>query len=129
LKSRNAIAQGFPTIRFQAYVKDCQVCGKRKKCLKNENQQSPRQASFRKGESNHLQFTEQMKKKIDSDQGRAIYNKRLGIIEPVFGNITAILKLNQLSFRGKEKNNVQWKLFCIVHNIGKIMRYGNLVKS
>jgi hypothetical protein len=68
---------------------------KAQKCLENENQQSPPQVSFRKGESNHLQFTEQMKKKIDSDQGRADYNKRLGIIEPVFGNITATLKLNQ----------------------------------
>jgi len=89
LKSPNAMAQGFPTIRFQAYAEDCQDCGKRKKCLKNEYQPSPRQVSFRKGHSNHLQFTEQMKKKIDSDQGRAIYNKRLGIIEPVFGNITS----------------------------------------
>jgi len=69
-----------------------------------------------------------MKKKIDSDEGRAVYNKRLGVIEPVFANITATLKLDRLSFRGKEKNNAQWKLFCIVHNIGKIMKYGNLVK-
>jgi hypothetical protein len=67
-----------------------------------------------------------MKNKIDSDQGRAVYNKRLGIIEPVFANTTSTLKLNRLSYRGKIKNNLQWTLFCIVHDIGKIMRYGKL---
>ncbi len=126
LKSPNAMAQGFPTVRFQAHVKDCRICKERKKCLKNEYQLSARQVSFKRGAGNHLAATDQMRQKIDSDQGRAIYNKRLGIIEPVFANITSTLKLNRLSYRGKTKNSMQWTLFCTVHNIGKIMKYGKL---
>ena len=40
----------------------------------------------------------------------------MGIVEPVFANI-------RYTLRGKAKVNIQWKLFCMVDNIGKIMRY------
>ena len=63
---------------------------------------------------------EKMKKKIDSAAGRNIYSKRMGIIEPVFGNIKNNLGLNKFTLRGKPKINIQWKLFAIIHNIGKI---------
>ena len=65
-----------------------------------------------------------MQQKVDSDEGKEIYSKRLGTIEPVFGNILFIKKLDRFSFRGKSKVNIQWMLFCMVHNIEKIMNYG-----
>ncbi|MEW6087078.1 MAG: transposase [bacterium] len=65
-----------------------------------------------------------MKKKIDSVAGRYIYSKRMEIIEPVFGNIKNNLGLTKFTLRGKPKINIQWKLFAIIHNIGKIYRYG-----
>ncbi len=36
--------------------------------------------------------------------------------------------INQVRFtmRGKNKVNIQWLLFCIVHNPGKITTFGNL---
>ncbi|MFQ5780564.1 MAG: transposase, partial [Nitrospiria bacterium] len=34
------------------------------------------------------------------------------------------LGLNRFSLRGKVKVNIQWLLFCITHNLGKIQRYG-----
>ncbi|MBI4743646.1 MAG: transposase [Actinobacteria bacterium] len=52
------------------------------------------------------------------------YNKRMGIIEPVFGNIKNNPGLNGFTLRRKQKINIQWKLFAIIHNIGKIYRYG-----
>ena len=65
-----------------------------------------------------------MKLKIDTPEGRQQYSRRLGIVEPVFGNITRCLGLKRFSLRGKIKVNIQWKLFCIVHNLTKIHRYG-----
>lgn len=65
-----------------------------------------------------------MIKKIDSVKGRFLYSRRMGIVEPVFGNITSTLGLNRFSLRGKIKVNIQWLLFCMVHNLGKIHRYG-----
>ena len=54
------------------------------------------------------------------DQGVA----GVGTVEPVFGNLTYNKGLRRFSLRGKPKVDTQWKLFCLVHNIGKIHRYG-----
>jgi hypothetical protein len=29
--------------------------------------------------------------------------------------------MNRFTLRGKKKAGIQWKLYCIVHNIGKCM--------
>jgi hypothetical protein len=65
-----------------------------------------------------------MKEEIDLDQGRAIYSKRIGTVEPVFANMRHVLRLNRFTLRGKIKVNIQWKLFSIVHNMLKIHRFG-----
>jgi hypothetical protein len=65
-----------------------------------------------------------MKDKIDTPQGRAIYSRRLGTVEPVFANIGARKGMNRSTLRGTRKVNIQWKLYCIVHNLEKIGRYG-----
>jgi len=61
-----------------------------------------------------------MIQKIDTDKGREIYSKRMGLIEPVFANIRSTLRLDRFSLRDKIKVNIQWLLFCITHNLGKI---------
>ena len=65
-----------------------------------------------------------MREKIDSNQGRHIYSERLGAIEPVFGNLNTTKGLEWFSLRGKSKVNAQWLMFCMVHNIEKLQRYG-----
>ena len=67
-----------------------------------------------------------MKQKIDSDQGRHIYSRRLGTVEPVFGNINTTKRLRRFTLRGKSKVNAQWLMYCMVHNIEKIQRYGSI---
>jgi hypothetical protein len=68
-------------------------------------------------------FTQVMKQKIDSALGRSVYNRRMGTVEPVFGNLSNI-GLNRFTLRGRKKVDAQWKLYCIVHNLLKIHRYG-----
>ena len=46
-----------------------------------------------------------MKVKIESPIGRRQYSKRLGAIEPVFGNITVNKGMNTLTLRGQDKMN------------------------
>jgi hypothetical protein len=46
----------------------------------------------------------------------------MGIVEPVFGNIRNAIGLTRFSLRGKAKVDIQWKLFCIVHNLKKLFR-------
>jgi hypothetical protein len=69
-------------------------------------------------------YTQKMMQKIDTPEGRHQYSRRLGIVEPVFGHITSILGLKGFSMRGKVKVDIQWKLYCIVHNLLKIHRVG-----
>ena len=47
--------------------------------------------------------------------GRRIYSKRLGIVEPVFGNIRACKRMDRFTLRGRIKVNSQWMLYCLVH--------------
>jgi hypothetical protein len=69
-------------------------------------------------------FAEKMKRKIDSAVGRFFYSKRLGTVEPVFANICSAIGLDQFTLRGKIKVNSQWLMYCMLHNILKIHRFG-----
>jgi hypothetical protein len=46
------------------------------------------------------------------------------IVEPVFANIRINKRLDRFTLRGKIEVNIQWLLFCLVHNIEKILNYG-----
>lgn len=86
----------------------------------------PRWPAIFKGRAPSAQetYTEKMKKKIDTPDGRAQYIRRIGIVEPVFTHICSVLRLNRFSLRERVKTDIQWKLYCIVHNLAKIHRYG-----
>ncbi|MBI4761339.1 MAG: transposase [Chloroflexota bacterium] len=64
--------------------------------------------------------------KIDSPPGRKIYAGRLKIVEPVFANICFHKRMNRFTLRTKPKVDVQWMLYAIVHNIGKIHAFRRL---
>ena len=49
--------------------------------------------------------------------------QRLAIVEPVFANIRVQKRLDRFTLRSKIKVNIQWMLYCMVHNMGKITRY------
>jgi hypothetical protein len=67
---------------------------------------------------------DEMKAKIDTPEGKRIYAKRLAIVEPVFANIRVQKRLDHFTVRTKAKVDIQWRLFALVHNIGKIHNYG-----
>ena len=70
-----------------------------------------------------------MKAKIDSEQGKKTYARRLAIVEPVFANICVHKHMDRFTLRSKRKVDVQWRLFALVHNIGKIHSFGVLKLS
>ena len=53
-----------------------------------------------------------------------MYGRRLAIVEPVFGNIRTQKRLDRCTLCGQIKVNMQWMLYCILHNIEKIVHYG-----
>ncbi len=128
LKNKEAYIGDGIYIAFQGYLSDCTTCDLKSECLRNPGHTDGRQVSFQIGKKEKaITLTQKMITKIDSDQGRHIYSKRLGIVEPVFGNIRENKNLRRFSLRGKSKVDMQWKLFCMIHNIEKIKNYGMAV--
>ena len=69
-------------------------------------------------------LSRQMARKVDTELGREIYPKRMAIVEPVFANIRIQKQLDRFTLRGRLKVNIQWVLYCMLHNIEKITGYG-----
>lgn len=101
----------------------CNVCTLRSRCITGEKQRVRR--VFLRSDRGEIYF-KKMVKKIDTDKGRKVYSKRMSIVEPVFGNIRWAKGLTRFTLRGKQKVNVQWLLYCTVHNIEKILNFGCL---
>ena len=71
-----------------------------------------------------VNLTKQMIQKVDSEAGKKIYIQRMAIVEPIFVNLRIQKRLDHFTLRGKIKVNIQWLLYCMVHNIEKIVNYG-----
>ena len=64
-----------------------------------------------------------MRKKLDSEAGRAIYSQRKHIVEPPFGHIKSIMGFTHFSLRSAPKVKAEFKLVSIAHNLRKIWLY------
>lgn len=67
---------------------------------------------------------QRMIEQFDTPRGRHFYSQRMGTAEPVFADIRDVFGLDRFTLRGRRKVDAQWKLYCTVHNIGKLARYG-----
>lgn len=112
-------------MRFRGKLPDCRSCPMQQQCMKSPVKEKGRQVSFLVEGQNHTSYLDLMRVKIDSVVGRKAYAKRMWTIEPVFGNITSNKGLSKLHLRGKEKVSCQWMMYCMVHNIEKLWRYGD----
>ncbi|MEH6670244.1 transposase, partial [Halopseudomonas sp.] len=83
-----------------------------------------RQVSFQLEANRPPSYTDWMKHRVDSPEGKAIYSHRMSVVEPVFGNISTNKRLNRFSLRGRRKVQGQWQLYCLVHNLEKLANYG-----
>ena len=110
---------------YRARQKDCAVCPVRSKCLSKPD--TSRRFLSIEVESSHPSLIEQMKARIDAPQGKQIYARRLAIVQPVFANLRIQKRLDHFTVRSKAKVDVQWKLFALVHNLGKIQHYGRVL--
>ena len=120
--------RGRVAVKFTGAKRVCGPCSLRAKCLRYPERTPVRQVVFFTGErtARPETYTAKMKRKIDTEHGRYQYSRRLAVAEPVFANIYSARGLKRFSHRGGRKVNTQWLLYCLVHNIGKVSRYGNL---
>jgi transposase len=107
---------------YHARVEDCAVCPLRARCLSKPT--TSRRYLSVPVNTQPPNLIDEMKAKIDTEQGKRIYARRLGIVEPVFANICVQKRMHRFTVRAKWKVDVQWRLFALVHNIGKIHMCG-----
>src|SRR5215469_11035953 len=109
---------------YESTAHDCAGCPFFDQCIRTKKKDSgKKQKKYRtlyipitKYEEN---LSQKMREKIDTPRYKRIYSVRLGMIEPVFANITYCKGITRFTLRGQKKVSTQWRLYCIVHNIGK----------
>jgi len=121
------VSDGKQKLFFEGRLTDCRHCHLKNQCMRNPSSADTRNGHGRQVSTtwtNGRTATDWMKRRVDSVEGKTIYSHRMSVVEPVFGNIGTNKRLSRFSLRGKEKVQGQWRLFCLIHNIEKLMRYG-----
>jgi hypothetical protein len=67
---------------------------------------------------NDIDVRKTLKEKLD------VNFRKYRFVEPVFANLRIHKRLDRFTLRGRIKVNIQWMLYCMVHNIEKIANYG-----
>ncbi len=67
---------------------------------------------------------EQMRHKLRTPKGRAVYQMRKAVVEPVFGQIKEGRGFRRFLLRGLTRVEGEWKLICATHNLLKLFRSG-----
>ncbi len=131
LKVRRHYIRNVVYRHYQSRKQDCRDCPFRERCLAKPTTMVrhlliPLENREQKSREGSIPITQRMKDKIDTPEGKAIYSRRLAIVEPVFANIRSQKRLDRFTLRSKAKVDIQWMLYCLVHNLEKILHYGDM---
>jgi len=108
--------------QYRGNEEDCNGCELKGRCVRN-NGKGPKTLMVPIGPDG-VNLSKIMVEKIESEKGRKTYPMRIAIVEPVFANLRTNKRLDRFTLRGKIKVNIQWLLYCMVHNIEKLANYG-----
>ena len=115
--------------KYQSKVKDCKGCAYADRCIHSNNKQRKQRTLYIPILQYKENLAQKMREKIDKPKYKRIYSRRMQIVEPVFANITYCKGITRFTLRGQEKVNIQWQLYCVVHNIGKCTMAENKKKK
>lgn len=99
--------------------KDCLTCPSQSQCLGRGNTSGLRHIQH----DGFEEYRARMKLKMQSEEGKRIYIKRMHTAEPVFGNLKYNLGYRHLLLRGLKNAQSEFTLMCIGHNIAKIWEF------
>jgi len=118
-KSSKGIKKGYR--QYACKQNECEICKVRSKCIRKPKGRKKYLTIAVKEKEVNLSLM--MRDKIDSKEGQEKYERRMTIVKPVFENIRARKRMDRFTLRSKIKVNIQWTLFCAVHNLEKIANY------
>jgi transposase len=109
--------------RYRSRPADCRACPLRAQCLHKitarcRSLHLPKEGYVKTPQS----LSQKMRVKIDTPQARQVYSQRLAIVEPVFANLRHNKGLSRFTYRTRKKVTTQWRLYCLVHNVEKLVR-------
>jgi hypothetical protein len=121
---KNCNRQGLRSVGFKGTQSACGSCKLRAQCLRKPDKTPVRQVALFLGkhESAPERPIERMRRKLDTDAGRRMITRRFATVEPVFANLRHNKGLDRFTLRSRKKVEAQWRLYCLVHNIEKLMR-------
>ncbi len=102
----------------------CSECDKKEKCIRTKNR---KRGGGNNDINRNLSFypedecIKRMRKKLRTDGGKKIHQKRMSTVEPVHGDIQKNRGFLQFVLRGLEKVKVEYNLVGIAHNVRKIL--------
>ena len=105
--------------KYESKSSDCKGCPYVDKCLHSKRKENKYRTLYIPILKYKENLSQKMREKIDTSKYKKIYSRRLQIIEPVFADITYCKGITRFTLRSKKKVDIQWKLYCMVHNIGK----------
>jgi transposase len=92
--------------------KECRECPMKLQCTKSDHRTIYRE--YREP------LRQQARERLDTPEGKKIYQQRMCTIEPTWGNIKFNRKFQMFSLRGKNKVTGEFSLMCAANNILKI---------
>ena len=105
--------------KYESKASDCKDCPYMSKCIRSGKNQKEYRTLYIRIPKYEVDYCQEMREKIDKPKYKRIYSKRLGLIEPVFANITYCKGMDHFTLRTQRKVMIQWLLYCMVHNISK----------
>jgi transposase len=64
-----------------------------------------------------------MRRVLATERGEELYSRRLGMVEPVFGQIKANRRIGRFKRRGRAAARSEWRLIAATHNLHKLHRH------
>jgi transposase len=64
-----------------------------------------------------------MRRVLATERGGELYSRRLGMVEPVFGQIKANRRIGRFKRRGRAAARSEWRLIAATHNLLKLRRH------
>ena len=106
----------------EAQIREVERRGIEVYCPPEAGRKAEREACPRGRPPGDETFTQRMRRKVRSEEGRRHYGRRKCIVEPVFGQIKQGRGLRQFLTRGLEKVRGEWRLMALTHNLTKLYR-------
>lgn len=95
---------------------DCPNCSVKFQCVKGKNRYLNYNSQLEK-------YKSEMRKKLNSKNGKSKYLERMSDVEPVFGNIIYNQGAGNFLCRGKPMVKIEFGLSCLAHNLIKIANW------